>query len=156
MHLSKPIWRKEVIKNVIFILDSDEENFVVFFAPDHQIYFFVILQEMVCVPQAEEQQVLEAEERASGAAEAAGAEEERTVACKVYNQTRNSTQTGAITIFVKSSSTVDDLYRQLASAIDLSDQDFDVNLKTDVIIAIFFQCKMIKMCIYFCLGFGSQ
>jgi len=96
------------------------------------------LLQMVCVPQADEQQLLQVDnlpavaDGTSSAVAAAVAEEELTASCVVHDHTKHSAHSGPITIFVKSTSTVDDLYLQIATQLNLPEAEFDVSLKTEV------------------------
>lgn len=93
---------------------------------------------MVCVPQPEEQPFTQTDRVAPVAVadttevtEAADAEE-LTASCIVRDHTANSTNVGPITIFVKSTATVDDLYHQVGTQLSLTDGEFEINLRTEV------------------------
>lgn len=94
---------------------------------------------MVCVPQPEEQPfpqpdrvaVVAAVPDTEFAADAVEVEE-LTAACTVRDHTKNSTCIGPITIFVKSTASVDDLYEQVATQLKLNDGEFEINLRSEV------------------------
>jgi hypothetical protein len=99
----------------------------------------VELLQMVCVPQPEEQPFTQPE-RVAPVAVAAETEfvadaadvEELTASCTVRDHTQNSTNVGPITIFVKSTATVEDLYEQVATQLKLNDGEFEINLRSEV------------------------